>query len=118
MNQNARSPREDESELQHFATLFASIPKEKLNLQLPVITTPLVWLAIVGNLQLALRHPNNTGASSSHVKQFAAQVLRQFAAQVLRHLQVECGVPEELISRAFGDFELAPINGKAGNCGD
>jgi hypothetical protein len=104
---------ESESELQHFATLFASIPKEKLNLQLPVITTPLVWLAIVGNLQLALRHPNNTGASTSHVK--------QFAAQVLRHLQVECGVPEELISRAFADFEIASIQGafpKGGNCGD
>ncbi len=101
-----------ESELQHFAELFASIPKDKLNVQLPVITTPLVWLAIVGNLQLALRHPANTGTSSSHV--------RDFARQVLKHLQVECLIPEELISRAFKDFLLGciPEDGKAANGGN
>ena len=42
---------------------------------IPVIADGIMWLAVVGNLQIALRHPANVGASSRMVVDFAKQLL-------------------------------------------
>ena len=44
-------------------------------LEIPVVAPALTWLALIGNLQLALRHPMNVGASAPMVRQFAEQLL-------------------------------------------
>jgi hypothetical protein len=40
-----------------------------------VETSGLTWLAVLGNISLAVRHPNNNGPSSVLVRDFATKLL-------------------------------------------
>lgn len=53
------------------------VTAEKAMLPIPVIAPALTWLAVVGNLQLSLRHPMNVGASTPMVRDFAKQLLQK-----------------------------------------
>jgi hypothetical protein len=63
------------------------IPEEKLRLLVPVITEAVVWMAVLGNLQLALRHPENNGPSSSYAKQFGKQILEKLVSEQVLTLE-------------------------------
>lgn len=45
-----------------------------LRAEFPVIASGITWMAIHGNLCLALRHPSNTGPSRLLVKEFLNQL--------------------------------------------
>lgn len=71
---------------------------EGADLELPVViqAKAIVWLMIIGNLQLALRHPMNKGISASTAKKFGQELLRKLRADNL--------ITEECALAAFQDF--------------
>jgi hypothetical protein len=38
---------------------------ENHRLEIPVVAPAYLWMAVLGNMQLALRHPSNTGESAA-----------------------------------------------------
>ncbi len=64
----------------------------RMRLPIPVVAEALVWMSVVSNIQLALRHPKNVGPSVPMVREFAhaivgklleEKVLTQAEAQVV-----------------------------------
>ena len=47
----------------------------KLCVRIPVVAEGVVWLAVLANVQLGLRHPDNTGPSSKIALEFVQQLL-------------------------------------------
>lgn len=72
------------------------LPQGKDSVIIPVHAQAVVWLAVVADIQLALRHPLNTGAS--------APIVRDFARQVLAKLLAEEVITPEQATTAFGDI--------------
>jgi hypothetical protein len=48
---------------------------ENLKRQVTITAEGIVWVCILGNIQLALRHPKNKGASAVLARQAAAQLV-------------------------------------------
>jgi hypothetical protein len=78
------------------AIKLPTIPVEKLTQPITVIADSIVWLGVVGNLQLALRHPANVGSS--------VPLMRDFAKQLLLKLVVEGVLTQDEAEHAFRDF--------------
>jgi hypothetical protein len=72
------------------------IPTEKLTLPIVVDAQAIVWLTVIGHIQLALRHPKNRGESAHYAKTFAAQVLFE--------LERKGVLTREMRNRVFEDF--------------
>lgn len=51
-----------------------------LRAQVPVTAAGIVWMAVHGNLCLALRHPSNTGPSRLLVQDFVGQLGQHLVA--------------------------------------
>lgn len=68
------------------------IPEKKLALIIPVHAEAISWMAVIGNVVLALRHPKNVGPSR--------QVARDFCRALVTKLQEE-GVFTEEIAREY-----------------
>ena len=62
----------------------------------PVEAPAIVWLSVIGNLQLALRHPENVGASR--------QMVEEFARALLGKLFLEGVLTPDQMNVAFRDF--------------
>jgi hypothetical protein len=62
---------------------------------IPAIAPSLVWIGVIGNLQVARRHPENTGPSRKTVQHFARQLLHKLVLE---------SVFTEQAARAFEDF--------------
>lgn len=69
---------------------------DNMKVSVPVQASVLTWVAIIGNLQLALRHPGNAGASSNSVRHFAKALLLKLCNEGL--------ITEEAAQAAFKDF--------------
>jgi hypothetical protein len=54
--------------------ISAEVPEEMLRVPIPVIAPSLVWIGVIGNLQVALRHPQNVGPPRGMVQDFARQL--------------------------------------------
>ena len=46
-----------------------------LRVPIPVIAPSLVWIGVIGNLKLALRHPQDNGPPRTTLQDFARQLL-------------------------------------------
>jgi hypothetical protein len=98
------------------------IPAEKLNVTIPVFAPAIIWLGVIGHLQLALRHPQNQGASVSVMHRFARELLDKMVADgILTREQRElvfCDF-EPGIRRGCADSITRCPHGFAqkGNCG-
>jgi hypothetical protein len=64
-------------------------------LSIEIETELLVWLAVHGNLVLALRHPDNRGPSRALVKRFAAHLLEILVAHELLSQEEAAAVEQE-----------------------
>ena len=53
--------------------LSPEVPEEMLRMSIPVIAPALVWIGVIGNLQVALAHPQNVRPSRGMVQDFARQ---------------------------------------------
>ena len=73
------------------------IHEEKLRMNIPVIAPALLWVGVIGNLQLSLRHPRNNGPSR--------QMIEDFARDLLTKLADEKVFTQEQGARAFQDFQ-------------
>lgn len=80
---------------------------ENLRLDIPVVAPAYVWMTVLGNMQLALRHPSNTGESAEIARQFGDRLLEKLiaegvfsqdeAAQIWRdELNCNCNLPVTL----------------------
>lgn len=69
---------------------------EKGHIRITVVTQGIVWLAVIGNIQLALSHPKNKGVT--------ADLVREFAEQVLNKLEQEGVISHEVSEKCFGGF--------------
>ena len=49
--------------------------EEKLRMQIHVIAPAIVWIGVIGNINLGLRHPQNTGPSRKMVENFARELI-------------------------------------------
>ena len=54
---------------------------DNLTLEIPVIASAYVWMTVLQNLQLALRHPSNSGPSAELVRQFGDHLLEKLIAE-------------------------------------
>jgi hypothetical protein len=54
--------------------LMKSPPRAKLHLRLSVEADAIQWLAVIGNIELGLRHPQNDGPSAELAVQFVDNV--------------------------------------------
>lgn len=63
--------------------------------QIPVVAEGLVWMVVVGHVQLALRHPENRGPS--------AMIARRFVDILLRKLHKEGVLSGEEIRKIRND---------------
>jgi hypothetical protein len=62
---------------------------EHLKRMVTITAEGIVWVTILGNIQLALRHPKNKGASADVARQAAAQLVEALKqAGVLTHDEV------------------------------
>jgi hypothetical protein len=52
------------------------VPEEMPRVPIPVIVPALVWIGVIGNLQVALRHPQNVGPSRGMVQDLPANFSR------------------------------------------
>jgi hypothetical protein len=55
---------------------------ENLQLKITVVAPALVWMTVLGNMQLALRHPSNSG-------ELSADIARQFGNRLFETLIAE-----------------------------
>jgi hypothetical protein len=79
----AREMQEPDSNVRDAYIAFA----ERFGAQsIPVESEGIVWLSIIGALQLALRHPEFRGPSSKIVREFVRQMVKRF---------VDDGAPRE-----------------------
>ncbi len=69
---------------------------EKCKLEILVIADALVWITVIGNIQLALKHPENDGPSAS--------LMREFCERLIRKLLAEGVFTPEYAARVFEDF--------------
>lgn len=72
------------------------IPDEKFNLAIPVIAPAIVWMGVIGNLQLALRHPKNVGPSR--------ELMRELGRALIGKLEDEQVLTRDQAQEAFMDF--------------
>ena len=54
---------------------------ENLQLEITVVAPAFAWMMVLGNMQLALRHPENTGPSAEMARQFGDQLLEKLIAE-------------------------------------
>jgi hypothetical protein len=52
-----------------------------LETEITVIAPAYVWMTVLGNMQLALRHPENTGESAEIARQFGDALLEKLIAE-------------------------------------
>ena len=70
--------------------------KKNADLSIPVVAPALARIGVSGNLQVALRHPQNTGPSREMVQDFARKLLDKLAFEKVFTV--------EQAARAFEDF--------------
>jgi hypothetical protein len=54
---------------------------ENLDLKITVEAEAYVWMTLLGNMQLALRHPENQGESANIARQFGDALLEKLIAE-------------------------------------
>jgi hypothetical protein len=54
---------------------------ENLDLKITVEAEAYVWMTLLGNVQLALRHPENQGESANIARQFGDALLEKLIAE-------------------------------------
>ena len=80
------------------------MPQDMVRKKASVTTNLLTWLAVHGNLCLALRHPANRGASRPHVLKFTKELGKQLVKWgVITQSQLEEAEKTE-IEEGSGDF--------------
>lgn len=55
--------------------------RETMSKMIPVQTEALVWLAVLANIDLALRHPKNDGASARVCEHFADELRKKLLGE-------------------------------------
>jgi hypothetical protein len=79
---------------------------ENLTIKIPVIVEGIVWLGILGEIKLALRHPHNLGPS--------AELSRKFADQLRNKLHEEGVLSDDEFARSLRDDMRFPGRTVAG----
>ena len=87
--------------------LSPEVPGTMLRVPIPVIAPSLVWIGVIGNLQVALRHPQNVGPSRGMVQDFARQldvILRLDLYEEVIQNSTQVGYSDAVLNNVVGYY--------------